>query len=110
MALYTCVTADRDGALCTGVAVSSADTISGNDVNAGAILIVTAAATPSIITFTDPGRTPAGTPAGTLVQSTVGANTSQAFTDLAGYINSTTNLVTVNYSATTNVTAMLVKR
>lgn len=109
MALYTCVT-PAAGTLCTGVAVSSADTVNANDINNGAILIVTTAATPTNVTPTDPGKTPAGTVAGSVTAVTVAANTSRAWGPnvLKNFIDPVTNLVTINYSATTNVTAMLV--
>lgn len=108
MALYTAVYSNATGPVCTGVAVSSSDTISGNDVAAGAVLIVQAAGTPTTVTLSDPGRTPAGSNAAAGAGVTVAANTSRAFGLLSNYINSSTNLVTVAYSATTSVTAMVV--
>lgn len=108
MAQYTAVTGDPTGPVCTGVAVSSSDQISGNDIANGAVLIVTAGGTPTTFTFTDPGHTPAGTAAGSVSGVTVAANTSRAFGKLANYVNSATNTATVNYSSTTSVTAMLV--
>ncbi len=97
--------------LCTGVAVSlTGDTVDGSDVVNGAVLIVTCAATPTTVTFIDPGRTPAGTAAGTVTGVTVAANTSKAFgkTQMQGYIDPSTNKVGVSFSAVTNVTAMVV--
>ncbi|SRR6266704_1211619 len=105
--LYTAVTGDPTGPVCTGVAVASGDTINANDVANGAVLIVTAAATPTTVTIVDPGHTPAGTLAAAQTGVTVGANTSRAFGKLGNFVDST-NKVTVNYSATTSVTAMLV--
>jgi spore germination protein YaaH len=103
---YTAVTGDPTGPLCTGVAVASGDTVNGNDVANGAVLVVTAAATPTNVTLVDAGHTPAGTAAAAQTPVTVAANTSRAFGKLGNYVDST-NKVTVNYSATTNVTAML---
>lgn len=97
--------------VCTGVAVASTgDTVDGSDIINGAVLIVTCGATPCNVTFTDPGRTPAGTVAGTVTAVAVAANTSKAFgkTQLQGYIDPSSNKVTVAYSATSNVTAMVV--
>lgn len=108
MAQYTAVTGDPTGPVCTGVAVSSSDTIGGNDVAAGAVLVVTAAGTPTTVTLSDPGHTPAGSSAAAGSGVTVSANTSRAFGKLSNYVNSSTNLVTVTYSATTSVTAMLI--
>ena len=108
MALMTCVYPTA-GTVCTGVAVNSSDTLSGNDVNSGAMLIVTNGSGGSInVTLTDPGRTPAGN-TGTQAAVAVAAGVSKAWgpSVLKNFIDSSTNLVTVNYSATTTVTAML---
>lgn len=97
--------------LCTAVAVAATgDTVDGSDIANGAVLIVTCGATPANVTFTDPGKTPAGTVAGTVTPVAVAANTSKAFgrTQLQGYIDPATNKVAVAYSAITNVTAMVV--
>lgn len=97
--------------LCTGVAVASTgDRVDGADIINGGVLVVTCAATPCNVTFTDPGKTPAGTGPGTVTPVAVAANTSKAFgkTQLQGYIDPATNKVTVAYSAITNVTAMVV--
>jgi hypothetical protein len=106
VAQYTCVF-PAAGTLCTGVAVSASDTISGNDVNAGAMLVVTVGGTPTNVTIVDPGRTPAGN-TGTQAAQTVAANTSRAWgpATLAKYIDST-GVVTVTYSSITGATAML---
>lgn len=107
---YTCVTPVGTPLACTGVAVAATgDTISGNDINNGAILVVTAGGTPTTVGFVDPGHTPAGTVAGTVTGTLVAANTSMAFgrTKLAGYIDSN-NTVTVTYTSITAVTAMVV--
>lgn len=97
--------------VCTPVAVSlTGDTVDYSDIINGAVLIVTAGATPTNVTFVDPGRTPAGTVAGTVTAVTVAANTAKAFgkTQLQGYNDPVTNKVGVVYSALTNVTAMVV--
>jgi len=106
---YTCVTPAATPLVCTGVAVAATgDTINGNDINNGAQLVVTCGSTPANVSFTDTGHTPAGTAAATPTAYTVSANTSKTFGSkfLAGYIDSN-NTVTVAYSATTNVTAMV---
>jgi hypothetical protein len=97
--------------LCTPVAVASTgDTIDGSDIVNGAVFIVNCGGTATNVTFTDPGKTPAGTVAGSVTPVAVAANTSRAFgkTQLAGFIDPTTNKVTVAYSAITNVTAQVV--
>ncbi len=97
--------------VCTGVAVASTgDTVDGSDIINGAVFIVTCAATPCTVTFTDPGRTPAGTAAGSVTAVSVSANTSKAFgkTYMQGFIDPTTNKATVAYSATSGITAMVV--
>lgn len=97
--------------VCTPVAVAlTGDTVDGSDIINGAVLIVTCGATPCTVTFTDPGRTPAGTVAGTVAAVSVSASTAKAFgkTQLQGFIDPSTNKVTVAYSAITNVTAMVV--
>lgn len=108
MALYTAVY-PAAGTVCTGTAVSASDTINGNDVNNGCMLIVTCAGTGANVTLTDPGRTPAGN-TGTQGAQAVSINTSRAWGPavLKNFIDPATNLVTVTYSATTNVTAMVV--
>ncbi len=90
--------------VCTGVAVAlTGDTIDGSD-------IVTAGGTPTNVTFVDPGKTPAGTVAGTVTPQTVAANTSRGWgkTQLQGYIDPSTNKVGVVYSSITTITAMVV--
>ncbi len=97
--------------VCTPVAVSlTGDTIDGSDIVNGAVFVVNAAGTPTNVSFVDPGKTPAGTVAGTVTPQTVAASTSRAWgqKQLQGYIDPTTNKVGVVYSAVTNVTAMVV--
>lgn len=97
--------------LCTPIPVAATgDTIDGTDIINGAVFIVNCAATPTSVTFVDPGKTPAGTVAGTVTPAAVAANTSRAFgkTQLQGYIDPTTNKVAVAYSAITSVTAQVV--
>jgi hypothetical protein len=108
MALLTCAY-PAGGTVVTPAAVSASDTISGNDINAGAILIINCAATPGGVTIVDPGHTAAGN-TGTQAPQVVSANTSRAWgpATLAKYIDPATNLVTVTHSATTNITWQLV--
>jgi hypothetical protein len=108
---YTCVTPAGTALLCTGVPVAATgDTISGNDILNGAVLIVTVASTPTTVGFVDPGHTPAGTTAGSVTGVVVAANTSKAFgrTQLQGYIDPATNTVGLTYTSVTNATAMVV--
>lgn len=107
MAALTCKYPTQ-GTVTTPVAVSSSDTISGNDINAGAILTVICGSTPDDVTISDPGHTPAGN-TGTQAAQTVSANTARSWGPgvLKNFIDSN-NLVTVNHSATTNVTCLLV--
>jgi hypothetical protein len=107
---YTCVTPGVTPLVCTGVAVAvSGDTISGNDINNGAQLVVTVAATPTTVSFVDPGHTAAGTVAGAVATYTVAANTSKAFGSklLAGYIDPVAGTVGVLYTSATNATAQV---
>lgn len=108
MALLTCIT-PAAGTTTVPVPVSSTDTISGNDVNNGAILIVLTAGTGDNVTITDPGRTPAGN-TGTQAAASIGTNSGKSWGPgtLRNFIDPVTNLVTVNHSATTNVTCLLV--
>jgi hypothetical protein len=97
--------------VCTGVAVATTgDTIDGSDIVNDCVFIVTAGGTPTDVAFTDPGRTPAGTVAGTVTPQTVAANTSRCWgrRQLEGYINSTTGKVAVTYTSATSITAMVV--
>lgn len=111
MTAFTAVNPQATALVCTGVNVTaSSDTINGSDIINGGVFIVTCAATPTNVTFTDPGRTAAGTVAGTVTPVAVAANTSKAFgkNQLQGYIDPATNTVAAQFSATTNVTAMFV--
>lgn len=105
MALIACIY-PATGTVTTPVAVSSSDTFSGNDIQAGGMVTITCAATPCTVTLTDPGRTAAGTTAGTVAGVTVAANTSRTWGSnvLKNFIDPSTNLVTFGNSATTNVT------
>lgn len=108
---YTCVTPQSTAQVCTGVAVAaSGDTINGNDIANGAVLIVTAGGTPTTVGFVDPGHTPAGTAAGSVTGTVVAANTSKAFgsAQLKGYVDPVANTVGLTYTSATGITAMLV--
>lgn len=108
---YVGVSPQATPLVCTGVAVAATgDTVDGADILNGAVFIVTCAATPCTVTFTDPGHTPAGTAAGSVSAVSVSANTSKAFgkTYMQGFIDPATSKATVAYSATTNITAMVV--
>lgn len=97
--------------VCTPVAVAATgDTVDGSDIINGAVFVVICGATGTNVTFVDPGKTPAGTAAGTVAAVAVTANTAKAFgkTQLQGYIDPATNKVGVNFSSTTTTTAMVV--
>lgn len=107
---YTCATPQATAVVCTGVAVAATgDRINGNDINNGAVLIVTVGGTPTTVGFVDPGHTPAGTVAGAVTGTVVAANTSKAFgrTQLAGYIDAN-GYVALTYTSITGATAMVV--
>lgn len=108
MALLTCIYPTA-GTLSTPAAVTSSDTVNGNDINAGAILTVICAGTSDTVTIVDPGRTPAGN-TGTQAGQVIAINTARSWgpATLAKFIDPSTNLVTVQHSATTNVTCLLV--
>ncbi|MGI5247774.1 hypothetical protein [Dactylosporangium sp. CA-139066] len=94
----------------TPVSVASGDRIDGADIENGAVFTVFAGNTPTNVTFVDPGKTPAGTAAGTVTPVTVAANTSRSWgrTALKGYVDATSGKVVVNYSSTTTITAQVV--
>jgi hypothetical protein len=108
MALLTCIYPTQ-GTLSTPVAVAASDTINGNDVANGAILTVICAGTSDNVTIVDPLRTPAGN-TGTQAAQTIAINTSRSWSPavLKNFIDPATNLVTVQHSATTNVTCLLI--
>lgn len=108
---YTCFTPQGSALLCTGVPVAATgDTMSGNDIANGAILIVTVGGTPTTVGFVDPGHTPAGTVAGSVTGTVVAANTSRCFgrTQLTGYVDPVTNTLGLTYTSITGATAMVV--
>src|SRR5689334_244127 len=95
----------------TPVAVaSSGDTVDGSEILNGAVLVIQTQGTATNLTFTDPGKTPAGTAAGSVTPIAIGTNTTKVFgkAQLQGYTDPTTNKVGLNFSATTNVTAFVV--
>lgn len=104
MAAVTCIYPVA-GTVTTPVAVNDGDTLSGNDIEAGASFTVHTAGTACDVSFTDPGTTPAGTAAGTPVAVTVATNTARTWNSdvLRNYIDPATNTVEVNYTAVTNV-------
>lgn len=108
MALLTATRPTASGALLAGAAVSSSDTISGNDLGtAGAFLIViNAGASPDTVAISDSGLTPAGN-AGTSSGGAVANATSRVFYISPRAVNASTNLVTVTHSFTTTVTYQL---
>lgn len=108
---YTCITPTTTPLLVTPITPAlTGDTVNGNDINNGAILLVIAGATPTNVSFVDPGHTPAGTAAATSTTYTVAANTTRAFGHLqmAGYIDPVANTVGLIYSSIATITAELV--
>ena len=103
MALYTVVSLGVGGTASNPQAVSSSDTISGNDVLNGCILEVKNGSGSSVnVTFVDPGHTQAGN-TGTQAAVAVAAGATKRFKPSAAFID-TNNTVTVNYSSTTTIT------
>lgn len=88
----------------TGTAVTASDTINGNMV--GGILEIRVGATPTNVTFVDPGRTGGGNTA-TQAVTALAASTNRAFRLTSAYVDSATNLITVTFSSITNVTYIL---
>jgi hypothetical protein len=109
MAALTAITGDRNGEVCTPVALGSTNTINANDANAGAVLVVSVGGTPTNLTWTDAGRTPGGTSAGSVTAVTVAANTSVVFADYAAYADATST-ITFALSSTTGATGMLIRK
>jgi hypothetical protein len=109
MAAVTCLY-PTTGTLTTPGAVTSPITISGNDIQAGGMLLVLTGVTPSDITLADPGTTPAGTAAGTVAPVTVAANTGRTWGSnvLKNYINPSTNLVSITLSSVATVTVLFI--
>ncbi len=105
MALLNPTTPATTGTVVTGAAVSSSDTINGN--YAGGYLIVINGSGSSInVTIVDPGRTALGN-TGTNAAIAVANGASKAIKLTSAMVDSTTNLITVNFSATTTVTYVL---
>jgi hypothetical protein len=107
MAVIAPVALSIAGVASAPVAVNAADTINGNIVASGGILEVKNGSGASInVTFTDPGKTPAGN-AGTHPPVAVAAGATKRFKLASALTDSTTGYITVNFSATTSVTAEL---
>lgn len=89
-------------------AVNASDTITPDT---GLFLHVkNANASPTVVTITDSGTTPGGSPA-TNPTVSVPASTGDRMIPISpSYVNPATGLITVSYSVTASVTAALVKR
>jgi hypothetical protein len=108
---YAGVNPQATAATVTPVSVSaSGDTVDGSDILNGAVLVVQTTSTGCNLTFVDPGKTPAGTAAGTVTPIAIATNTTKVFgkTQMQGYIDPSSNKVGVNFSATTGITAFVV--
>jgi hypothetical protein len=108
MAAVTCIY-PATGTLTTPGSVTSPITINGNDVQAGGMLVILAGATPTDVTLVDPGRTPAGTVAGTIAPVTVATNTGRTWGSnvLKNYVDSS-NTVMINLSSVATITALFI--
>ncbi len=95
------------GALSAPGAVASSETVNGNLVASNAILQVINASGVSVnVTIVDPGRTPAGN-TGTAAAVAVAAGATRFFKLSTATVDSASGNITVNFSATTSVTAQI---
>lgn len=95
----------------TPVPVSSTgDTVDGADILNGAVLIIQTGSTACNATFVDPGLTPAGTAAGSVTAIPIAINTTKVIGSayMKGFVNPTNSKAQVNFSATPNITAIVV--
>ncbi|QDY06167.1 hypothetical protein FJK98_02475 [Micromonospora sp. HM134] len=108
MALYThAVGLSAAGSYSTPAAVASSDTISAADIGTrGALLRVICGATPANVTVVDPGTTPSGN-AGSPSAVAVSASSARNIYVSPAAVNPSTQVATVNYSATSSVTCEL---
>lgn len=107
MALMTAVTPAVLGTVASPDPVAASDTINGNLAEQGAVLIVSnGSASPINVTFTDPGKTPAGN-TGTQAPVAVAAGATKYFRLSSVFVNPATGLITVAYSDQTDVTSEL---
>lgn len=96
------------GALSAPGAVASSETVNGNLVASNGILQVINGSGGSInVTIVDPGRTPAGN-TGTASAVAVAAGATRFFKLSTGTVDSSTGNITVNFSATTSITAQII--
>ncbi len=96
------------GALSAPATVTSSETVNGNLVASNAILQVINGSGVSVnVTIVDPGRTPAGN-TGTAAAVAVAAGATRFFKLSTGTIDGTSGTITVNFSATTSVTAQVI--
>lgn len=108
MALYThAVGLSAAGSKSTPAAVASSDTIAAADIGSrGALLRVICGATPANVTVADPGKTPAGN-AGNPTAVAVSASSFSNIYIPPSAVDPTSQVATVNYSATASVTCEL---
>ncbi len=88
----------------TGTAVTASDTINGNMV--GGILEIRVGASPTNVTFVDPGRSSAGNTT-TQAAAPIAASTTRTFRLTSAYVDPSTNLITVTFSSQATVTYVL---
>ncbi len=106
MALLTATVPAITGTLAAPGAVSSSDTINGNYVG-GQLKVYNGSGGSINVTFVDPGRTDAGN-TGTQPAVAIANGAARWFPLLAAFVDGTTNLITVTFSATTTVTYELI--
>lgn len=103
MALRAATLIDEDGAAPATYTPAASDTFSVNDLPA--ILEVRNASGGSInVTRVDGGRTTAGTAAAAISATAVANNATHRFKLTSAFADTSTGLVTVNFSGTTSVT------
>ncbi|HEX6873687.1 MAG TPA: hypothetical protein VF163_21520 [Micromonosporaceae bacterium] len=106
MALIVPSTITAAGLLANPQAVAASDTISGDQIPIGGVLIyrvINGGASPDNVAISDGGTTPAGNP-GTVTPVAVANGTTRTFPITRNNVNRTTNLVTITHSFTTSVT------
>jgi hypothetical protein len=105
MAALTPSTVGVAGLLAAPAAVSASDTISGDLVPVGGLIlrVTNAGGSPDVVSVSDGGTTPAGN-AGTVAGVSVAAGTTKSILITQNNINRATNQVTIAHSFTTTVT------
>jgi hypothetical protein len=104
MALLSATQLATTGTAGNPVAIGTSNTISGHLAALGAVLEIKNGSAASInVTFTDPGRTPAGN-TGTQAAVAIAAGATMRWRLATALVDQATNLITVAVSAATSVT------